>query len=233
MRVVVVALAVLCLLTTACDQSGSGKHATSRTAPAAPDIDPASFSTHVTNRYFPLVPGLTYIYEGTRGGTPVRNNITVTHDTKRVASGVTCVIVQEVVYLDGEKREEALDYYAQSAFGAVWHFGHAARTFRDDGSVKATAGSWEAGARGAQPAIVMPAEPKPGAKFSHAEVVETGETVSVPLSTYKDAIVTKDYAPLEPDQVEHKTYAPGVGFVQSDMVKGGKEHVALVRVISS
>jgi hypothetical protein len=208
----------------------------------APRIDPAAFTTHVTNRYFPLVPGLTYVYEGTSDGKPERNDVTVTHDTKQVAMGVKCVVVHDVVYVDGRKEEETFDWYAQGPDGAVWYFGEDSKEFRADGTVKSTAGSWEAGVNGAQPGIVMPAKPAVGATYrqeyragvaeDRGQILATGTTVSVPLSTYKDAVVTKDFTALEPDQVEHKTYAPGVGFVQSDMVSGGKEHVALVRVIS-
>jgi hypothetical protein len=228
----------------ACGSSGSGKRGATRTVPTyAPDIEPANFTTHVTNRYFPLVPGLTYVYEGTSEGKRVRNDVTITHDTKKVALGVTCVVVHDVVYVDGEKREETFDWYAQASDGAVWYFGEDSKEFRDDGTVKSTAGSWEAGVRGAQPGVVMLAKPTVGATFRQeyrrgvaedlAKILQTGATVTVPLSTYKDAIVTQDYTPLEPDVVEHKTYAPGVGVVESKVVKGGKERVALVRVVSS
>lgn len=224
--------------------SGSGKHATSRTTVNySPRIDAAAFTTHVTNRYFPLVPGLTYVYEGTSDGKAERNDVAVTHDTKKVALGVTCVVVHDVVFVDGVKQEETFDWYAQGSDGAVWYFGEDSKEFRTDGSVKSTAGSWEAGVDGAQPGIVMPAQPVAGKTYRQeyrrgvaedlAKVLHTGTTVTVPLSTYRDAIVTKDYTPLAPDQVEHKTYAPGVGFVQGDMISGGKEHVELVRVISS
>jgi hypothetical protein len=239
-------LAAVCAFVAACSASGGGEHATARTTPAAdyaPHIDAASFSTRINNRYFPLVPGLTYVYEGTSDGKPERNDITITHDTKKVALGVMCVVVHDVVYVGGVKEEETYDWYAQDSAGAVWYFGEDSKEFRPDGTVKSTAGSWEAGVNGAQPGVVMPAHPTVGSTFRQeyrrgvaedlAKILQTGTTVSVPLSTYKDAIVTKDYTPLEPDQVEHKTYAPGVGFVQSDRIRGGKEHVELVRVISS
>ncbi len=42
--------------------------------------------------------------------------------------------------------------------------------------------------------------------------------------------MTKDYTPLEPDKVEHKYYARGVGFVLEEEVQGGDTRVELVRV---
>lgn len=243
MRVATSLLALACAFCAACSVSGSGKHATSRTTVNYSPRIAAAFTTHVTNRYFPLVPGLTYVYEGTSDGKPERNDVTVTRDTKKVALGVTCVVVHDVVFVEGVKEEETFDWYAQDADGAVWYFGEDSKEFRADGTVKTTAGSWEAGVNGAQPGIVMPAQPVAGTTYRQeyrrgvaedlAKILQTGTTVTVPLSTYKNAIVTKDYTPLEPDQVEHKTYAPGVGFVASDMIRGGKEHVELVRVISS
>jgi len=173
------------------------------TSVRAPRIDPAQFTTHVTNRYFPLVPGLTYVYEGTRDGKAERTDITVTHDTKRVASGVACLVIHEVTSLDGQKVKDVFEYYAQATDGAVWSFGR-------------------------RPGVVMPGTPRPGEAFRLGKVIETGATVSVPLSTYKDAVVTREV--LAPGQVEHKTYAPGVGFVQGERVKGGREHLALVSV---
>jgi len=41
---------------------------------------------------------------------------------------------------------------------------------------------------------------------------------------------TKDYTRLEPDVVEHKYYARGVGLVLEIMVEGGSERLRLVDV---
>jgi len=42
-------------------------------------------------------------------------------------------------------------------------------------------------------------------------------------------LVTKDYTPLEPNLLEHKFYAPGVGLVLAITVKGGSSRAELVR----
>ena len=85
----------LAVLLGAC--SGGGDAGKSPTAsPYAPTIDPARFTDHVTNRYFPLTPGTTYVYEGTKDGAPQRNEVTVTRDTKTIV-GVRCVVVHDVV----------------------------------------------------------------------------------------------------------------------------------------
>ena len=44
-------------------------------------------------------------------------------------------------------------------------------------------------------------------------MLRLGETVSVPAGDYEDVLVTRDWNPLEPEIVEQKYYAPGVGVV--------------------
>src|SRR5436190_24342759 len=75
-------------------------------------IDPTQFGGPIDNAYFPLVPGTRLIYEGTSGDTKLRDEFTVTHETKQIV-GVTCVVVHDVVYEDGELAEDTLDWFAQ------------------------------------------------------------------------------------------------------------------------
>ena len=42
-----------------------------------PHIDPASFSPNVTNRFFPLRPGRTLVYTGTKDGEPVNVQVNI------------------------------------------------------------------------------------------------------------------------------------------------------------
>ena len=37
------------------------------------------------------------------------------------------------------------------------------------------------------------------------------EWVEVPAGSYRDVLMTKDYTPLDPEILEHKFYAKGVG----------------------
>ena len=63
-----------------------------------------------------------------------------------------------------------------------------------------------------------------------AEVLSLNESITVPAGTYQKCIKTKDFSPLEPDVVEHKFYASGVGNVQTVDVQTGK-HLDLIRII--
>ena len=56
----------------------------------APHINPADFTTTIDNKYFPLKPGTTFVYEGGAE----HGEMTVTHDTKKVM-GVECVVVED------------------------------------------------------------------------------------------------------------------------------------------
>src|SRR5438132_4846367 len=87
-----------------------------------PVINPANFVRNVTNPFFPLPPGQTFVYAGQTQDGFVHNDFIVTHKTK-VILGVTCTEVHDVVFLDGVLAEDTLDWYAQDKQGNVWYFG--------------------------------------------------------------------------------------------------------------
>jgi hypothetical protein len=93
-------------------------------------------------------------------------------------------------------------------------------------------------AAGAQPGIIMKAQPKPGAPYRQEYFKGTAEdfgqilgktrSVTVPAGTFRDVLKTKEFTPLEPKLLENKYYARGVGIVQEVTVKGGSDRVRLV-----
>lgn len=194
-------------------------------APYDPQIVPADFvdpseigETVTPNPYLPLAPGTTWIYEG---GDEIIT-VTVTEDTVEIL-GVTCVVVRDVVEEDGEVIEDTKDWYAQDADGNVWYFGEIAQEF-EDGELVSLEGSWKAGLDGAKPGILMKAVPQVedayrqefalGEAEDLAEVLSVSGSATVPAASCDgDCVVTKDYTPIEPDAVESKTYAPGVGLI--------------------
>ena len=238
-RLIVMALAIVAVTALAC--SGGGKKASPTTAPYAPTIDPAAFTDQITNQYFPLTPGMTYVYEGSADGVAEHNEVTVTRDTKMIL-GVRCVVVHDTVTQDGEVVEDTLDWYAQDSEGNVWYFGEDTKEY-ENGVVTSTAGSWEAGVDGAQPGIVMKASPQVGDEYRQeyyageaedmAKVLSISDAKTVPAGSYTDVVETEDFSPLEPDIVERKYYAPGIGFVYSTRVQGGQEETELVSITTS
>ena len=131
----------------------------------APAIDPANFanSTTIDNRYFPLTPGTTFIYEGQTEDGLERIESFVTHDTKEIL-GVTCVVVRVRATIAGELVEDTFDWYAQDNDGNVWYFGEDTKSF-EDGMLESTAGSWEAGVGGAFPGIIILGDPLVGLSY--------------------------------------------------------------------
>lgn len=201
-------------------------------APYAPVIDPADFVTLIDNPYMPLKPGTILVYEGLTEKGNEHNEVSVSTKTK-VILGVTCVVVKDTVMVDGKLEEMTLDWYAQDKHGNVWYFGKDAKEYKD-GAVVSTKGSWEAGVDGAQPGIVMKANPTVGDTYRQeyykgkaedmATVLSLSENASVPYGSYSKALMTTEWSSLDnPPVYEHKYYAKGVGFIMTKYVEGGYE----------
>ena len=203
------------------------------------EIDPDNFVSQVDNPYFPLVPGTTLIYRGESEGTPTRNVTYITYDTK-VILGVTTIVVHDQAFEEGVLVEDTFDWFAQDVDGNVWYFGEATKELDENGNVISTEGSWEAGVDGAEPGIIMLADPKKGDRYQQeflpgvaedmAQVVGFEDSFCVRYGCFENVLVTKEWSPLDRGVVENKYYAEGVGFISAVMVKGGEEQTELVRV---
>lgn len=201
-------------------------------------IDPADFVDKVDNPYFPLMPGTTYVYEGETDEGVERVEDYVTRETRNIM-GVTCIVVRDRVTLDGELVEETFDWYAQDKDGNVWYFGEDSKEY-EGGEVVSTKGSWEAGVDGAQPGIIMQANPQIGVSYRQeyykgeaedmAEVISLTESASVPFGSFDNLLMTKDWTPLEPGIAEHKYYAKGIGLVLEETVEGGTGRIELLNM---
>jgi hypothetical protein len=187
-----------------------------------------------------MSPGSRWVYRETGAdGSEQRVVVTVTDRTKQIL-GIDAVVVHDVVTEDGEVKEDTLDWYAQDADGNIWYLGEQTAEY-ENGKVVSTEGSWEAGVSGAQAGIVMPAEPRAGLSYRQeylegeaedaAEVLGVDETIEVPFGRFDDVVLTKDFTPLDPDALEHKFYARGVGpaLVVALTVGGGREELVSFR----
>src|SRR5437016_6382494 len=202
-----------------------------------PVIDPANFVRHVTNPFLPLPPGQTFVYEGHTKDGFVHNDFIVTRKTK-VILGVTCTEVHDVVYLDGELAEDTLDWYAQDNQGNVWYFGESTAEF-EDGRPVTVEGSFTAGVNGDKPGIIMEAHSVPGDFYrqefalanaeDNALVVSLDATVNVPAGLFHHCLKTEETTPLEPDALENKFYASGVGNVLTVDLRTG-DRIKLVKI---
>ncbi len=206
-------------------------------APYAPAIDPANFVATIDNAFFPLTPGTTFVSEGQTSQGLEHDEFFVTHNT-RVILGVTCIEVHDTVRTNGELTEDTLDWFAQDRDGNVWYFGE--NTMELAGGLPTTLeGTFTGGVDGAQPGIVMEAHPAIGDFYRQefdlgdaedfAEVISLSETVTVPAGSFTNCLETKETTPLEPDLLENKFYAAGVGnLLTIDATTG--ERVELVQI---
>jgi hypothetical protein len=207
--------------------------------PAAGGPNPANFVDEVDNQYFPLEPGTTYTYRGTRDGQPTRTVVTVT-DKTIVIQGVTCTVVHDDLFVAGRLAETTDDYYAQDRQDNVRYFGEDTKELDARGNVVSTEGTWRAGVQGAQSGIIMLGHPRVGQSYreeffkGHAEdraqVLSLSASVTVPFGTFHDVLQTKNTTPLHPDVVENKYYGKDVGLVHEQDVKGGNDSSDLVSV---
>lgn len=247
--------AALAALLAACDATPGDEATTSPTpttdaAPSSPaplptdgqpvTLDPALFTADVTHPYWPLRPGTRWTYREVDVDGSVADVVVVaTGATKKLANGVTARVVRDTVREDGEVVEDTFDWYAQDSEGNVWYLGEQTAEF-DGGRVTSRAGSFEAGVDGALPGILLPAEPQPGQRYrqeyyrgeaeDNGEVLALGQIAQTPSGSYRDVVLTRDTARIEPDVAEYKLYAPGVGLVLTLDVSGGSAREMLVKV---
>jgi hypothetical protein len=226
-------------------QESSAKPTTQAAQPFEPPkggepvtLDPAQFTTRIDNRWWPMTPGSRWVYRETDGqGATQRVAVTVTDQTTTII-GIQARVVHDVVTEDGQLVEDTYDWYAQDATGNIWYLGEDTKEY-EHGKVVSTEGSWRAGVDGAQPGILLLADPKRAMEYRQeyyrgqaedaARVLSLDMRAKVPAGFFDPVLVTKDYTPLEPDLVEHKFYAPGVGPVLAITVKGGLGRMELLR----
>jgi hypothetical protein len=201
-----------------------------------------SASARVTNPWFPLKPGTTYVYQGVKDGVSAVDIFRVTHRT-RVIHGVSCVVIDDRSYFNGRLGERTTDWYAQDKAGNVWYYGEATAELNPNGTVKTTAGSFQAGKDGARGGIFMPAHPHVGAAYQQEfskgnaedrfKILNLSAHITTPGGSSRHAMLTKETTPLEPGTIDHKTYVRGIGTVLEVTVTGGNERFVLISVIHS
>jgi hypothetical protein len=208
-------------------------------------LDPRDFSTSIDNRYWPIRPRTRWTCRETdQEGSDQKVVVTVTDAEKRIANGIVARVVRDTVTEGGRVVEDTFDWYAQDERGDVWYLGEDTAEF-ENGRPVSTKGSWEAGVNGAQPGVMVPAEPREGMAYreeyyrgeaqDNGEVLSTTEMVQAPAGQFDDALLIRDSTPLEPRLLEYKLYAPGVGPVVSVGISGGpgsREELVDVRRVS-
>jgi hypothetical protein len=204
-----------------------------------PVLDPANFVSVIDNPYFPLPIGRVLVYKGVRDGQKQIDTVTVTDQTK-VLEGITATAASDVATTtSGDLLEKTTDWYAQDMQGNVWYMGEATKAYLPNGHVD-TSGSWQSDVNDGEPGIVMEADPQiPDAyrqEFLAGEAEDTawitgrGGSVTIPYGTVHHVLTSLEHTALEPDVVDQKVYAPGLGIVTELTLAGGQEIAHLVKV---
>jgi hypothetical protein len=237
-RSLAVAIAVLALA--AC--GGGGSKSKSSSASGLPQgtkpvqLDPADFTTNIDNPYWPMRPGSHWVYREVENGETQRVDVTVTNQTKTLA-GIEARVVHDRVSRNGETLEDTYDWYAQDSAGNLWYLGEDTAEY-ENGKLKTKEGTWAAGVDGAEPGVVVPAQPKQGMTYREeyyaghaedgAEVLGVNSQVQVPFGRFKNALLTRNFSTIEPTVEEMKLYAKGVGPVMELLISGGSGRTELL-----
>jgi hypothetical protein len=197
------------------------------------NLEARDFVERIDNAYWPMAPGSKWVYREDGQGVEV----TVT-DRRKEILGIAATVVHDVVTEDGELVEDTYDWYAQDQDGNIWYLGEDTKEY-ENGKAKSTEGSWEAGVDGAEAGILLPAEPEVGMRYRQeyykgeaedvGEILSLDEKAEVPFGSFDAVLMTKDTTPLEPDVLEHKFYAKGVGPVLVVAISGGSGREELLR----
>jgi hypothetical protein len=154
-----------------------------------PAFEPALFDndfTHLTrpNRYFPLRIGNRWQYSGSESVA-----IEVLNETKLI-EGVTCIVVRDLVTVDGVPTEDTNDWFAQAKNGDVYYCGEEVKdfeTFEGDNpeipELVSIDGSFKTGRNGDEPGIAFQGSPMRGQGYRQEFSLGNAEDIAQVLST--------------------------------------------------
>ena len=205
-------------------------------------VDPRGIGGAVPpNPWFPLVVGNRWTYEG--DGETI---VVEVRDEVKLIDGIPCIVVNDVVTEDGVLIEDTDDWFAQDIDGNVWYCGEIALNYEsfegdepEEPELVDIDGSWKAGRDGAEPGVLLPFAPVPGdvirQEVLYGEAEDAIEIDSITATETApggacagDCLKTTDFTPLEPDTLESKYYAPGIGLiVEVDEESGDRVELTL------
>ena len=197
--------------------------------------DGCVFTATSVHPYFPLWPGLRWVFRGEEDGTNLQLVREVLRETQSLTlkmAGETrtieTAIVRETETGHGEWVEVAHNYYAQCAgTDSVFYFGRDVEISLS-GKVVSRDGTWRAGENGNEAGVVMPGkfvvgdsylqEFAPGIAEDRALNIGEGLNVTVPAGQFTGVIRVEESNPIEPGAgTSQKSYASGVGLIVDDV----------------
>lgn len=191
-------------------------------------MEDCTFATVGHSPFFPLVPGQVSSFKGEVD--EVLEELTITtQDATIDIGGVLTRIIEERHYVGGELVEVSVNYFAHcTETNTVFYFGEDVDNYKN-GEIINHDGSWRHGTAGATAGVIVPGLPMIGARYfqeiapgialDRAEVREVDGTARTPFGNFTGVLVTEETTPFDPDAVEIKRYAPGVGLIQDAELK--------------
>jgi hypothetical protein len=165
-----------------CEALGGGRY--------DPDFDPASFDDDFEdltspNPYFPLGIGNRWEYANDEEHVHVE-----VLDKTKLIEGVTCVVVNDRVEVDGRIGEDTDDWFGHRKDGTVDYCGEISRNFEtfegddpEEPELVDIDGSWKAGRDGALPGTLFPGSPTVGQVYRQEWAPGDAEDAARVLST--------------------------------------------------
>jgi hypothetical protein len=187
------------------------------------DFSDCTMSTEGKNDYFILEPGFQLVLEG---GNEVLT-ITVLDETIEI-DGTMTRVVEEREWRNGEIIEVSRNFFAIcEETKDVFYYGEEVDMY-SGGVLSSHSGAWRAGEENATAGLIMPGKPvvgmkyyqevAPGVAMDRAEVISVDDTISTPTGDFPNTLLTKEGTALNLLEREFKTYAPGIGLIQDQIL---------------
>jgi hypothetical protein len=247
-------LAVLAFLAASGDAAWAGK--ASSTASGIESCNPLTKfrstnfpkPTRINNKWFALVPGTQFVYEGraNRGGGVLPHTVVFTvTDLVKIVDGVKTRVIWDRDLNEGQLQEAELAFFAQDASDNIWTVGEYPEEY-ENGKFVGADSTWIGGNAGAKPGVLIPGNPKLGTPafrqgyakkigfYDCGQVYAKGQSTTVPTGTYHNVTVVDEWSPLDPESGhQRKDYAPGVGLVRVGAVNDPEgETLVLSKVVN-
>ena len=199
------------------------------------NLTPADFVEVIDNPYFPLPTGAKWVYEIRQGNKSPQTDTLEVQQEKRAVNGIQATVVRDTVSTGNQIVEDTYDWFVQDKYGNVWYVGEEVDNYLA-GVLVNHSGSWEWGVDGAQPGIIMWADPVAhldekyrqefyqGKAEDMGQVLSVDESLTVPFGSFDKVVKTLDFSNIEAGQ-EQKFYAPGIGLLKEMDVNGNEEVV--------
>jgi hypothetical protein len=194
-----------------------------------------TFSSTGRNPFFIVEPNYQLVLGGEDAGDATQLTITVLNETREV-NGTQTRVIEERESEGGDLVEISRNFFAIcEETNSVFYFGEEVDIY-ENGMIVGHEGAWRAGDGTNRAGVIMPGtillgaryyqEIAPGVALDRAEITDMGEAIQTPAGDFSDTLITRETSELEPDVVELKYYAAGIGLIQEEDLK--LEHYGFV-----